>query len=111
MTASENRAVITDAQGRALSLRRLTVLDRLRLFKAAGPVLAENAPWFGMAVLAASVEAIDGVPVPLPSSEAQIEAAVVRLGEEGLSAVAEALERDEVSKVEQLAGNSRGTPT
>ncbi|MBN8925469.1 MAG: hypothetical protein J0H19_02470, partial [Rhodospirillales bacterium] len=75
------------------------------------PVLAENAPWFGMAVLAASVEAIDGVPVPLPSSEAQIEAAVVRLGEEGLSAVAEALEQRDASSIEQLAGNSRGTPT
>ncbi|MBN8904443.1 MAG: hypothetical protein BGO51_02115 [Rhodospirillales bacterium 69-11] len=104
-------AVIADGQGRTLSLRRLTVLDRLRLFKAAGPVLAENAPWFGMAVLAASVEAIDGVPVPLPSSEAQIEAAVVRLGEEGLSAVAEALEQRDASSIEQLAGNSRGTPT
>lgn len=102
---------VTDARGRVLSLRRLTVLDRLRLFKAAGPLLAENAPWFGMAVLAASVDAIDGVPVPLPSSEAQIEAAVMRLGDEGLAGVAEALEHSDDATLEQNAGNSHGTPT
>jgi hypothetical protein len=42
-------------------------------------------------VLAASVSAIDGVPVPLPGSKAAIEAAVARLDEAGLAAVAAAL--------------------
>lgn len=96
---------ITDARSRQLTLRRLTVLDRLRLFKAAGPVLAENHPWFGMAILASSVAAIDGVPVPLPSNEAQIEAAVSRLGDDGLAAVAETVEDGEQSGIEERAGN------
>lgn len=103
--------VITDRLGRVLSLRRLTVLDRLRLFKAAGPVLAENHPWFGMAILATSVAAIDGVPVPLPVNETQIEAAVSRLGDSGLDAVAAALDTAEAQQTEQVAGNSQGTPT
>ena len=46
---------VTDSDGRRLTLRRLTALDRLRLFKAAGPVLAQNQPWLGMALLACSV--------------------------------------------------------
>ena len=62
MTTLENGArsvIVTDSRGRQLTLRTLTVLDRLRLFKAAGPILAENNPWFGMAILASSVAEID----------------------------------------------------
>ena len=82
---------VTDAKGRVLGLRRLSVLDRLRLFEAAGAELARNDRWLGLAVLAASVSAIDGVPVPLPGSKAAIEAAVARLDEAGLAAVAGAV--------------------
>lgn len=80
-----------DAEGRRLALRRLTALDKLRLFKAAGPQLAQNQMWLGMAVLAASVATIDDVPVPLPGNEGQIEALVSRLGDAGIAAVAAAL--------------------
>ncbi len=90
-------AEITDAAGRRLVLRTLTALDRLRLFKAAGPHLAQNQPWLGMAVLACSVAAIDDVPLPLPATEALIEAAVQRLGDEGIAAVAGALAPDETA--------------
>lgn len=97
--------IVTDSRNRKLTLRILTVLDRLRLFKAAGPVLSENNPWFGMAILASSVAEIDGVPVPLPSNESQIESAVARLGDEGLSAAAAALDGDETDELETRAGN------
>jgi hypothetical protein len=110
MSSVDRVMIATDRLGRALSLRKLTVLDRLRLFKAAGPVLAENHPWFGMAILAASVSDIDGIPIPVPTSEAQIEAAVSRLGEEGLAAVADYL-HDDGSEPETIAGNLPGTPT
>lgn len=100
-----------DKRGRVLTLRRLSVLERLRLFKAAGPELAQNHPWFGMAVLAASVAAIDNVPVPIPANEQQIETAVSRLDDDGLAAVAAALEDDEERDIEAISGNSRGTPT
>jgi hypothetical protein len=101
-----------DATGRRLLLRRLTALDTLRLFKAAGPVLAENEPWLSMAGLAFSVLEIDGVPVPAPATEAQIETLIERLGEEGLAAVA-ATAKDEfpVSDTRADVGNSHGTPS
>ncbi len=82
---------VTDADGRVLLLRRLSALDKLRLFKAAGPVLAQNQPWLGMAMLACSVAAIDDVPVPPPVNEQQIEALVSRLGDSGIAAAATAL--------------------
>ena len=82
----------TDARGRALSIKPPTALDRLRLFKAVGPVLAENPRYVGYATLAMAVTAIDGVPVPPPANEAQVEALVERLGDEGLVAVGEALD-------------------
>jgi len=88
--------VVTDAEGRRIALRRLSALDKLRLFKAAGPVLAQNQPWLGMAVLACSVTAIDDVPVPVPapSTEQQIEAMVARLGDAGINAIAVALDAE-----------------
>lgn len=83
--------VVRDAQGRELLLRRLTALDRLRLFKAIGPVLSQNNLYLGMATLAASVTAIDTVPVPPPATEGQIEGLIARLGDSGIAAVAAAL--------------------
>jgi hypothetical protein len=101
-----------DSKGRRLLLRRLTALDTLRLFKAAGPVLAENEPWLSMAGLAFSVLEIDGVPVPAPLTEAQIEGMIERLGDEGLSAIA-AFVKDETtaSDTRDDVGNSLGTPS
>lgn len=95
---------IDDPTGRRLSLRRLTALDKLRLFKAAGPLLAQNQPWLGMAMLACSVTAIDDVPVPPPTNEGQIEAMVSRLGDAGIAAVAGALKLDaETEKSESMS--------
>jgi len=82
---------VIDARGRVLLLRKLSVLDRLRLFEAAGAELSRNDRWLGLAILAASVAAIDGVPVPVPASKAGIEAVVQRLDEAGLAAVAAGL--------------------
>ena len=94
IAAAATAPVVTDAEGRRITLRRLSALDKLRLFKAAGPVLAQNQPWLGMAVLACSVTAIDEVPVPAPATEQQIEAMVARLGDAGINAIAAALDAD-----------------
>jgi hypothetical protein len=110
IAAAQAAPCVTDGAGRRLLLRRLTALDKLRLYKAAGPALAQNAPWMGVALLAASVAAIDDIPLPPPATEAQIEALVGRLGEDGLAAVAEALAAP-VENVAEAAGNSPGTPT
>jgi hypothetical protein len=95
---------VTDSLGRRLSLRRLSLLERLRLFEAAGAELARNDRWLGLAALAASVSAIDGVPLPFPASKAAVEAAVQRLDEPGIAAVAAAL-APEPGLDKALAGN------
>jgi hypothetical protein len=96
----------SDAAGRRLTVRRLTAVDRLRLFKAVGAELAQNPPYFGMAALAASVIDIDGVPVPPPMTEAQLEGLVQRLGDEGIEAVARLFEASEPAQPsETAAGN------
>ena len=94
LAAAGATAVVTDAQGRRIALRHLSALDKLRLFKAAGPMLAQNQPWLGMAVLACSVTAIDDVPVPAPATEQQIEAIVARLGDTGIDAIAASLDAE-----------------
>ena len=91
ISAAVAAPTIIDGSGRRLTLRRMTSLDKLRLFKAAGPILAQNQLWLGMAMLACSVAEIDNVPIPPPTNEQQIESMVGRLGDLGISAVAAAL--------------------
>ncbi|MGH3635603.1 MAG: hypothetical protein ACRDTS_16260 [Mycobacterium sp.] len=108
VAAADTAPVVTDAEGRRIALRRLSALDKLRLFKAAGPVLAQNQPWLGMAVLACSVTAIDDVPVPASATEQQIEAMVARLGDTGINAIAAALDAESTadsSETLAAAGN------
>ncbi len=105
---------VVDSLGRRLTLRQLNALDKLRLFKAAGPELAENPPWLGMAMLASSVVAMDDIPVPPPASELQVESLVGRLGDAGLTAVSDALDAGNEMTLQEAAanaGNSCGTPT
>jgi hypothetical protein len=65
-----------------------------------------------MAGLAISVLEIDGVPVPPPNTESQIESVIDRLGDDGLAAIADLLAEDsEVSEVRAHVGNSLGTPS
>ncbi len=98
VAAAAERLRVVDGQGRALELRRLGALDKLRLFKALGPMLSQNAPYLGMAMLASSVTAIDEVPVPPPTTELQVEQMVQRLGDGGIAAVAEALQPAEAEQ-------------
>ncbi len=99
-----------DSKGRRLTLRQLTALDTLRLFKAAGPVLAQNEPWLSMAGMAFTVLEIDGVPVPAPVTEGQIEAVIERLGDEGLAAIATIMKDNYPdSRTQADVGNSPGT--
>jgi hypothetical protein len=112
VAAARRRYEVVDSQGRHLTLRGLTALDTLRLFKAAGPVLAQNQPWISLATLAMSVTEIDGIPLPTPVTEAQIEAIVERLGDAGLTAIADALDTEERGGVAATtSGNSQSTPS
>jgi hypothetical protein len=99
-----------DKNGRKLLVRRLTALDTLRLFKAAGPVLSQNESWLAMAGLAFSILEIDGIPVPTPVNEPQIESIIERLGEVGLQTVADTIkDDDEMVDLKLTVGNLPGT--
>lgn len=91
VAAAQATQDVADAAGRALTVRKPGALDRLRLFKAAGALLAGNSAWLGLATVAASVVALDGVPMPFPATEAQIEALVQRLGDHGIAAASAVL--------------------
>lgn len=94
ITQATSTLTVTDADGRRITVRRLTALGKLRLFKAAGPTLSHNQYWLGMATLACSVQAIDDVPIPMPANELQIESLVGRLGDVGITAIAIAFNQD-----------------
>jgi hypothetical protein len=96
---------VVDKNGRKIELRRVGVLEQLRLFKALGPDLSENRAYFGLARLAATVAMIDGVPIPFPSSEGTVEGILDRLGEEGVDAVGNGLMVISQSDVVAEAGN------
>lgn len=99
---------VTDSMQRRIEFRRPSALDTLRLFKAAGPELAQNEAWLSMASLAFTVTSINDVPVPQPANEGQIEGLVVKLGHAGITAIAEALDRAG-SDEDIPVGNLQGT--
>lgn len=102
VATAEAAPTITDSQGRRITLRRIGALEKLRLFKAVGPQLAQNEPYLAIALLACAVAAIDDVPLPTPANEAQIEMVVQRLGEAGLSAVGAAFSATQTSRGAQV---------
>jgi len=97
--------VITDKAGRRLTLRKVGVLETLRLYKALGPELSLNGPYLSAARIAAAVEMIDDVPVPFPASEAAVESLLDRLGEDGVMLVGTAIRRPATAAVVAEAGN------
>ena len=97
--------------GRTFGVRRPNALDRLRLLKALGPKLSENMPYVGMATLAYAVTNVDGIPIPQPVNEAQLEAVIARLGDDGLQAVATLFDRWESEQGNgSVGGNQPSTP-
>jgi hypothetical protein len=97
--------IVRDRAGRAIELRRVGVVEQLRLFKILGPELAENRAYVGLARVAAAVAAVEGIPVPFPSGEAGVEAVLERLGDDGVEAVAAAIAGDGAEQSLAEAGN------
>jgi hypothetical protein len=81
---------VTDSLCRVIVLRRMGPAKRSRLMKVLGGDLTNNAGFFGNALMAASVESIDGEPEEFPLSEAAVYALLDQLDEEGLAAVSNA---------------------
>jgi hypothetical protein len=55
---SNKSATVVDSLGRVITVKKLSALDRMRLFAIAGPELAQNESWIGMAALAFAVTGI-----------------------------------------------------
>ncbi len=83
---------ITDALGRVLTVRRTTKLEVRRFTRACGPA-SDIERWYGEAMLAVQVRAIDGAPVLFPMSADQADQLVAKLDNDGLIAVAEWVQR------------------
>lgn len=81
-----------DNRGRIIGLKKLGAGDRMRVMRILGGALTENIVYFGHAMLAAHVREFDGEAVPAPTSALQIEALVGLLDDDGLEAIATAIE-------------------
>lgn len=79
--------VVIDAKGRRLRIKEPDILQESRMVKAMGDAAANFAYMTSYVHTAAMVVEIDGEPMPFPMSERQVDAAIVRLGREGLMAV------------------------
>jgi hypothetical protein len=79
---------ISLADGTVVRLRKPDVLAQFRLIKALGPETAANQTLVMVYMPYLFVAAIDGEPVAFPTSERQMEAIIMRLGYDGVDAVA-----------------------
>jgi hypothetical protein len=103
---------VTDSLGRVLKWRNLKALDRARIFKAAGPTNAQNPPYIGLAMIACSCTSVDDVPLPFPTKESEIDAAIARLDDPGMDAIATEM-ANEMAEKEKVDGDgaSPANPT
>ena len=92
LTAEANRShVVTDSTGRRITLQKPGLLAQFRLVKLVGGDTASNRVYMTMILPVTFVVAIDGVPVPTPSTQAHLDALIQRLDEHGLEACANGL--------------------
>lgn len=78
--------VVVDAKGRKISYKELDPADILDLLEAAGQQ-STNQGWMRMAMIVASVSAIDDTPVPAARTKEQVRAIARQLGNDGLVAL------------------------
>jgi hypothetical protein len=97
--------IVTDNAGRKIHLRRIGVVEQMRLFKALGPELSANASYMHGALMGAAVAMIDDVPLPFPATEAGLEAALERIGLDAMEAIAKAMGQDSDQELAAAAGN------
>ena len=84
-------ARVVDSEGRIIEVRKISAVNMMKLYAAAGPEKSEVDRYMGYAILASSVFAIDDKKLPFPRSAGEVESVVANIGEEGLEAVATAL--------------------
>jgi len=84
--AAQTEVVVQDSRGREIKLKKPGVLAQYRLVEALGS-LAKNEVYTGMVMPLIFVTEIAGDPIFQPTTKLEIEALLVRLDEDGLSAV------------------------
>ncbi|HYA07485.1 MAG TPA: hypothetical protein VEF90_16490 [Xanthobacteraceae bacterium] len=89
IVADANRVeYATDSKGRNLGVVRFNASLRRRVLKALSAENGDKGQYFVMAATACCCVSIDGVPVPFPTTELQVDALIDRLDQEGLEAIA-----------------------
>jgi hypothetical protein len=84
-------AMIRDTRGRMIKVKKLSAIDRVRLFKALGAEASENRQVMNYSALAASVTELNGDHIPFPATSLQVDGLISRLDDDGLEAVVTAL--------------------
>lgn len=84
--AAQASETITDAEGRAITVRRRSRKEVMRLMRGWGPACNVEY-WLGQAMIAASATAIDGRPLPDPVTPERAELIADQLGDEGMAAI------------------------
>lgn len=85
-------AVVTDARGRSIKLKKPGVLAQFRLVEMMGES-AKNEVYMGMVLPLIFVCEIDGDPVFMPASKREVEALITRLDEDGIATVMDGVQR------------------
>jgi hypothetical protein len=84
--ASAPQDVTLDANGRKILVRVMTPVEQFRFKKVIGKFM-DNGGYMMDAMMAASVRAVDGMPMPFPQSEANVEFILERLATDGWAMV------------------------
>jgi hypothetical protein len=79
--------ILIDATGKKLTIRKLTALDQLKLYRAIGSEHCDNQRVYWMSAAAAGVSHINGVFMPFPKNQDQIDDRMKRIGDEGLAVI------------------------
>lgn len=85
--ATAKSDVVTDARGRKLKLRELSLLNEVDLLASMPPAHAAQPMVLGRAMLAARVEWIDDEPIAIPVNAIQYRSMMQTVGREGIAAV------------------------
>ena len=103
----ERHASVVDSKGRTIKVRKLSALDRVKLFRALGATDSENRMLGSYAATAAAVVELEGAPVPFPLTSLQLDALIGRLDEHGLEAAVLAMIALSPASEEDVAAEAR----
>lgn len=85
--AAKKTAVVTDSDGRKITIRRLNALAKLDLSAIVGAERSQNEGVIGPCALAFSVTELDGEVIQTPNSYAELRYLIGKLDDQGLDAV------------------------